>query len=163
MATEILVLEGKGIEVKIYFDKGLLEDIEIRVIKEGKKMRERIILELYQASTLDKSEVYDSLAIEHRYQEIEDEKYKETFTEEYHIKDYTKSISGMFNEQLGVKYRDKVSARTITLDEAKEYVEKLLNYIDVIHTRRKFHELFEVIKESLRGVNNFYILPLTTE
>jgi len=161
MATEILVLEGKGIEMKIHLNKGLLEDAEIYFVREDKKMRERITFELYQASALDKSEVYESLVIEHVYERIEDN--SKVFSEEYQIKDYTRSIATIFNENIGTKYRDKASSRTISLKEAKEYVEKLLDYIDAIHTQRKFHELLEVLKESLKYVNNFYILSLDAE
>jgi len=103
--------------------------------------------------------IYNLLFIEHEYQKLENEMYTEVFTERYSIGDYTQNILRMLNEQIGVKYREKILAKALDYNEAKEYIAKLLDYIDIVHTERKFHRLIEMLKESLNDVYEFKFFP----
>jgi len=159
MSTQTLTLKGKGINVRIYFDKGLLDYIEISTAKEIKKMRETIKLSTLPARTLDTNRLHNLIIIEHGYQKLENETYTEVFAERYSIEDYSLSVLRVFNEQIGVKYRDKIIAGDLSFDEAKEYISKFLDYIDIIHTQRRFHGLFEIVKESMNDVYDFHLFP----
>ena len=157
MTVQTLAIKGKGINVRIYFDKGLLDYIEISTAKEIKKMRETIKISTLPGRTLDTNRLHNLIIIEHGYQKLENETYTEVFAERYSIEDYTQNILRVFNDQIGVKYRDKIIAGDLSFDDAKEYIEKFLHYIDVIHTQRRFHGLFEIVKESLNDVYDFFL------
>ena len=157
MGVQTLTMRGKGISVRIYFDEGLLHSIEISVVKEVKKVKETIKFDAFPAKTLDMKRVYDLLIIEHEYRKPEDE--TEVFTERYSVGDYAQNILRLFNEQVGVKYQNKILAGTLSFDEANEYISKFLDYIDIIHTQRRFHGLFEIVKESMNDVYDFHLFP----
>ena len=151
MGVQTLIIEGDCIKVRIYFEKGLLDYIELSAFKEIKKIRETVRLSAFPARSIITDRLHDSLIIEHKY--IEDG--KEVFTEYYSIEDYSLSILKLFNEQIGVKYKNKILSGALTFEEAKEYISKFLDYIDVIHTQRRFHSLFEIVKESLNDAYDF--------
>jgi len=153
MGVQTLVLKGNFINVRIYFDKGLLDYIEVSAVKEVKKIRETIKLNTFPARSIGTNRLHDLLIIEHKY--IEDG--KEVFDEKYSIEDYSLSVLRVFNEQIGVKFQDKILAGALSFDEANEYVSKFLDYIDIIHTQRRFHGLFEIVKESLKDVYDFHL------
>jgi len=155
MGVQTLILKGNFINVRIYFDRGLLDYVEVLAVKEVKKIRETIKLNAFPARSIGTNRLHDLLIIEHKY--IEDG--TEVFAEKYSIEDYSLSVLRVFNEQIGVKYRDRVLAGTLSFDEANEYISKFLDYIDVIHTQRRFHELIEIVKESLNSIYDFDLFP----
>jgi len=157
MSTQWLILEGKGVKVKIFFDNGLLDYIEIVNIKEMRKMKETITVKIFRGNTLDMKRKYDLIWIENVYQKLDEraKTYESSLIERYTIEDYTLNVLSVFNEQVGVHYREKILAKALDYNEAKEYIAKLLDYIDIVHTERKFHRLIEMLKESLNDVYEF--------
>ena len=153
MSVQTLTLKGNQISVRIYFDKGLSDYIEISSVKEVKKIRETLKINAFPAKSIGTNRLHDQLIIEHKY--IEDG--TEVFAEKYSIEDYTQNILRLFNEQVGVKYQNKILAGTLSFDEANGYISKFLDYIDIIHTQRRFHGLFEIVKESMNDVYDFHL------
>mgnify|MGYP001772590713 CR=1 FL=1 len=78
MGVQTLILEGNFISVRIYFEKGLLDYIEVSAIKEVKKIREMIKLNAFLTRAISTNRLHDLLITEHEYQKPEDE--TEVFT-----------------------------------------------------------------------------------